>query len=115
MLDAKTPYYFAKSHRRKPAVKRCCLPTKDLHDVVVDAGQWPELLLAEQIRLFGKQLHLLVKSLGAALHSKAERSDSHVSTVMLHCVTTFSADADTFLQTTESYYTCTAHKLTQGA
>ena len=33
---------------------------------------------------FEKQLHLHVKSLGAALHSKAERSELHVSAVCQH-------------------------------
>jgi len=66
--------------------------------VVVDAGRWPELLFAEPIRLFEKQLHLHVKTLGAALHSKAERSELHVSAVLLHFVSTFSAEADRFLQ-----------------
>jgi hypothetical protein len=69
--DANISEKSAKSPLRTLAINRCCLTTKDLRDVVVDAGRWQELLLAEQIRLFEKQLHLLVKSLGAALHSKA--------------------------------------------
>ncbi len=94
MFDAKAAQKYAKAHLRELAVNTCCLPTKDLHDVVVDAGRWPELLLAEPICLFEKQLHLLVKSLGAALHSKPDRSALRVGTVMLHFASTLSADAD---------------------
>ncbi len=59
MLDAKAAQKCGIAHLRELSVNTCRLPTKDLHDVVADVGRWPELLLAEAIRLFEKQLHLL--------------------------------------------------------
>ncbi len=38
VLDAKAAQNYAKTHLREVAINKCYLPTKDLHDVVVDAG-----------------------------------------------------------------------------
>ena len=54
--------------------------------------------MTEPICLIEKQLRLLVKSLGAALHNIAEGSALQVGKVTLHFVSILSADADRFLQ-----------------